>query len=627
MNLVELKGKNIAEILRMTVAEALAGDAVSVSTDEWRANCTADESTTLEDCALQRETHDLELWTVWASEEPDATESAMTGFRYCICRDADGDSIGDKIRCRDEFGCIVSNLEFPKDEGTDNGETRWLRISVPTNGKTWPPQGRRVSYEPGRSLERTLYWNWELYAAEWKDAGYWDDPVPVPPGPTGPFIAGIMWAHNDSLVGSDEHLGAAPGTCQSVDAQCGFGNSYAFWDPSQPTYACPRFPNIWYLPPGELSGAASAATASAPELRYVPEASRVLGVPLAGAVAGLGELPFDSARVGRERIDAGFAVSCESASGRGIAQLSVRTQGMQVAKVVDDAFTPELREFLLARGDLMWLSPSEPVELGGPRAGPLAVAIERLTGAPVAFVAPDGHGGLRSTPRAPGAGGAGFAALDDAVAVLGPTVYSRSLGQLVQLRGSVEGAPLDRVLIAPFDRPGVERELEPASLRPMAAVAAAYNPLNGRLWLVGCRGSADCSARPRELYVIDAASGRIERVRRLLPSLSRFWLASSARGEMVLVAAPAQAAAYHVALFEPDAYGRPSTARLSGLRMAGGRVIGPPRVSGDVLLVPASKPQAKAHPERPGLYHVEPLPLANVRGRVRGQCFHGQDEQ
>jgi hypothetical protein len=608
------------------VGRGAQGDAEPVNQAAWLAQCTDDPSTQLSDCALQEQTHNIELFTTWWSQDQSQT-TAPTALRYCICRDADGNPILDKTRCAVESHCHVSNSQFVLPEGLgEPGQTRWLRMTAGPLHQSWDPEnGQNMTYPVGTTFSRELRWNWEADSAEWEAAGFWSEPVNPPLVDASPYIAGLLWTHNQSVDGSDEHFvgtGVPHVSCaDGVTDQCGFGNDYEFWSPTSVIFACPRlFPNGIPEPVGGDSSSGPGAADSAADARFLPAPQFVLDVPLSASPDNKSYLPFAAARVGNAMVSPGFAVPCDAGDGRQIAQVTLGAD-LQVAAVVTDVFAPDLRDLLLSRSDVQWVPPSEPVESVGSGRYPVAVAVGRATGLVVVGVEADGAAHLRAWYPGTGPLPASSVTMNGGAAV--PTAYSRVRGELAQLVATLSGAPLDRVRVGPLGGSATERELLPEGDRPMTVRALTVTPSDGRLWVVGSIPSNSGHKRLNKdyLFIIDTGSGRIEAKRRLLPTLANYWLTTSARNEVVLVAAPKAGAVHWAVVFEPQAAGERGRVKLSGIGLGVGRVLGAPRVSADVLLVPVARPGAAAHPTDPRNYHVAARQLAELRARLDGSCF------
>jgi hypothetical protein len=147
--------------------------------------------------------------------------------------------------------------------------------------------------------------------------------------------------------------------------------------------------------------------------------------------------------------------------------------------------------------------------------------------------------------------------------------------------------------------------------------------------MVGSRGPRKCHGPKgtQRLYVIDTQTGRIERTRTLLPGLARFWLTTTEQNEVVLIATRKRAPWYLVALFEPEQLGEKSRARLSGLAVRPGRLIGAPRVSAGTLLLPVARLSASWRPHHPSSYYVATHPIEPLRRSILGRCFRDQPER
>jgi hypothetical protein len=591
-------------------------------------------------CALRANRWDWRLFTtLMPSAQYQVT--SPTGFRYCVCRDASGNAIGSKSLCKDEHGCLIDNNEFPKTAPNDPDplkRTNWLHMGHLYQGKAkldqaggfvdpGPPwekeNGESIAYKAGTFADGYVSWNWPYDASWWSQSGWLPPPEPQPPPefPAGWDIPGLLWTHNASTAGSDTHW-PSPTTCgtEPSGTTCGFGNSYTFFNPSRRTYACPMLPNLTDLFGGGQTSAMSASANS----RFTPPPSLDLGVPLIATPDASGaQLPFPPVPFAQRAIQPGFAVPCGTSDDE-IAEASL--PGMPTA-VISDVLSPSLRQLLRARPDLLWIAPSEPPEVIGSGANPLMLAVDKETGEITNGMTSDGQGGLRDLSRCDTCDrdfvGAKVSKLaQSSSATLGPSAYSRIAGELVQLVGSTADGALDRLRITRLGEGVTERPIQPASRRPMTAQAALYTQHDGRLWLVGTQSTSG-KQRRSYLFVIDTFSGAIEVQRRLFPMLSRVWLASTERHEVVLAAAPDHGPWYMTALLRAEAIGMPARAALSGVALASGRLMGAPRASGDALLALVGKPGPGLvlRPRDPREYEVRARDLASLRGIFHHPCF------
>ncbi len=599
-------------------------------------------------CAARRNSYDMSLWTT-AESTYGGPLQAHTAFRYCICRNVDGAPFPNVHACGN-LGCPISNLEFNKQPSTLPGDTRWLPITVykgapqfsgsELTGQPWDEQqGEEVQFlaqgqkscqgfapdDPANNHFGLATWNWPHDAPIWKAQGFWSDISTPPAGdfPDGPDIGGWLWTHDDSAQGS--------GSSNCVDGStiapyCMMGNSYQPWNPSARTYACPM--PIHPLGPNPSGISTYVATTSGAQIRWQPEQSFTLSLPLVSQYELSTLSALNPVAVGASIVHAGFAVPCGQA-GDDIARISLAGQ---VPLVVSEAFSNQLRQLLREPGDLIWVAPSGPVEQIGLGQFPLAVAVGASDGAVKWAVrpAPDGtmvpyQPSCRDCQPPSEQGAMLSAVIATPPAALGATAYSALTGRLVQLSGTDPNGTLDQVAISTVGSPDAEiRPLQPGARRPWSTRAAALSDLNDQLWVVS--DVPEPHGAPARLYLqmIDPRSGVIEDQQRLMAGLSRTWLVTTAQGEAVLVAAKPNAPWYLVAVVGTTGPSDKLRLRLLGVALRQGDVIGAPQVSSDSVVVPIVDHVVSKHPKdplNPANVRADVVSLDDIRSRSQTPCF------
>ncbi len=604
------------------------------------ANCNADGS-----CLARRNSYEFEVRTV-NERQSEGTHSQATGFRFCICENPDGSPVANKEQCRTLYRCGFDHLLFSTPEGIDPlKQTRWFRMTVYKGppqanaagtgllpGNPWEKEnGETVEYKnpysgPLAGLLGDDTWDWILDAQSWRVRGLLPTITP-PPGnyPPGEDIPGLMWTHNDSPT-KPAAYGMGTTSCDISSPDCGFGNSYGFWNPSERTALCP----MPIDPLGKqqvYNDAIRTASSISPNAgtdegagsdRILSENSFALALPLIDQGAGSHMTAVRQELVGGLLVNSNFAVPCGVGS-NGLAELAISGEP---AVIITDGLAPDLRALLRSASTLL-VAASEPAELPPASSAPLAVLVNRGNGVLLdGIVQRDGQLSLSPVSREGAVG-----SLADSPMVVGPTAYSRVTGEVAQLSGSDANAPLDTLRITPVFGDAVETTLQPAALRPWAVRAMAYSGRERLLWLVATdtrSGRQHGQESARNTLVAIGATGRIEMTRELLPSLERFWINVGVDGLPVLVAAPKAGSWYLVGMLRSRDEQRLASGEVIGLvKRHGGEVIGAPRISYDALLVPVRSATQRRPGDRlnPGGLRVEATPLRELPGQTQGNLF------
>lgn len=611
-------------------------------------------------CNARVDSYLVALDSVWArqAQQPQAPVTQKTGFRHCICTDANGNPIPDKSKCaKAPFNCTFDDGLF----GAPEGATKWHHIHVykgqpqfdaagkVSNPSAWPDNGSDEPYANGYAeLVDFATWDWRTDAPDWQAAGYWS---PHPDAyPSGPDIGGVLWTRNDTILGGPAHF-TGGADCVTFPTTCHFGDNYTLQNPSRRTAACPVLPDYSDIisGPEELGStaggaAASASSAGASPSRWLRANDYTLGIPLlAYPVNGANDPRVPLELVAGSAVEGSFASPCGDSN---IARVSAGERPL----VVTDLFSPMLVDALLHPAGNAWVTPTEPPSLLRPSGYPISVAVD-ADGAPRAVSLRDETGRFRlfaldTLPPPPAAGGTG------------PVAYSRTLGEVAGLVASSPSGPLDTLRVTGFNETAIQTavsvggcldqkaaSLKPAcryhgkpitdyqlafstagtggprataSVLPMAGRAAVITPEDRRLWLVGTSQRRGGQSR---LYEIDTDTGTVQALRALHPGLERFWFATGADNAVVMIAAPPRAPWYLVALFEPDTLLTHARLRLAGLERRTGHPLGGVRVDRGHVLVDDVGPGPLKNPHHPPELRTVAIPISKLRAEKQGTLF------